>query len=59
MSNRQYSNAGQYPCPTCRNMNPLDSRDLSVCKECVGGNKYLRFDNPWDDSFIKRVIPKE
>ena len=59
MSDRQYSNAGQYFCPTCINMNPLDLRNLDVCRECIAGNKYTRFNNPWDDSFVKRVIPKE
>lgn len=59
MSKREYSNAGKYPCPTCNHMNPLNFRDLNVCRECVAGDKYLRFNNPWDDSFIKRVIPKE
>ena len=59
MSKREYSNAGKYPCPTCNHMNPIANRDLDICMNCMGGDKYSRFINPWDDSSVKRIIPKE
>ena len=59
MSKREYSNAGKYPCPTCNHMNPISNRDLDTCMACMGGDKYSRFNNPWEDSSVKRIIPKE
>lgn len=49
----------KYPCPSCNHMNPIANRDLDICMNCMGGDKYSRFINPWDDSSIKRIIPKE